>query len=101
MYCQSINGQITTPSGMSYRVLALDPNSKYMSLPVLRKISEMVKAGAVVVGEKPVDTPSLSDDQAEFKTIADELWATEKGENTFGKGKVYAGQTIAEVLDSQ
>ena len=85
---------------MSYRVLALDANSKYMSLPVLRKISEMAKAGAVVVGEKPVGTPSLSDDQAEFKTIVDELWANEKGENTLGKGKVYAGQTIAEVLTS-
>jgi len=94
------NGQIITPSGMSYRVLALDANSKYMSLPVLRKISEMVKAGAVVAGEKPVCSPSLSDDQAEFKTIADELWANEKGENTVGKGKVYAGQTIAEVLTS-
>lgn len=97
----SVNkGQIITPGGMSYRVLALDPNSKYMSLPVLRKISEMVQAGAVVVGDKPVGTPSLSDDQTEFKTIADQLWGTGTGENTFGKGKVYAGQTIAEVLTS-
>ena len=94
------NGQILTPGGMSYSLLALDANSKYMSLPVLRKISEMVKAGASVVGEKPVGTPSLSDDQAEFKTIVDELWANEKGVNTVGKGKVYAGQTIAEVLTS-
>ena len=94
------NGQIITPSGMSYRVLALDANSKYISLPVLRKISEMVKAGAVVTGEKPAGTPSLSDDQAEFKTIVDELWAKGKGENIVGKGKVCAGQTIAEVLKS-
>jgi len=97
----SVNkGQIITPSGMSYRVLALDANSKYMSLPVLLKISTMVKAGAVIVGEKPVGTPSLSDDQAEFKTIVNELWTNEKGENSIGKGKVYAGQTIAEVLTS-
>lgn len=94
------NGQIITPGGMSYRVLALDANSKYMSLPVLRKISAMVKAGAVVAGEKPVGTPSLSDDQAEFKTIVNELWANEKGANAVGKGKVYAGQPIAEVLAS-
>jgi len=91
-------GQITTPSGMSYRLLALDTNCKYMSLPVLRKISSMVKAGAVVIGEKPVGSPGFNDDQAEFKTITDELWAKEKGENPIGKGKVYAGQTIAEVL---
>ncbi|NEW81601.1 MAG: glycoside hydrolase [Mariniphaga sp.] len=91
-------GQIVTPSGMNYRLLALDANSKQMSLPVLRKISEMVKSGAAVVGEKPVGTPSLSDDQAEFKTIVDELWANDKGVNSVGKGKVFAGQSIAEVL---
>lgn len=97
----SVNkGQIITPSGMSYRVLALDPNSKYMSLPVLRKISEMVKAGAIVIGNKPASSPSLSDDQSEFKILAEQLWGTGTGENTFGKGKVYAGQTITEVLAS-
>jgi hypothetical protein len=94
------NGLITTPSGMYYQILALDPNSQQMSLPVLRKINKMVKAGAVIVGSKPTGTPSLSDDKAEFKTIVDELWAKEKGENTVGKGKVYTGQTIAEVLAS-
>jgi hypothetical protein len=38
---------------MSYRVLALDPNSRHMSLPVLKKIRDLVNAGAVVVGPKP------------------------------------------------
>ena len=91
-------GKITTPSGMSYRILALDPNSQQMSLPVLRKIRDLVQAGAIVVGNKPVGTPSLSDDQSGFQTIVNELWTIEKGENTAGKGKVYAGQTLAEVL---
>lgn len=49
-------GRLTTPSGMRYRVLALDPNSRFMSLPVLRKIRDLVKAGAAVVGSKPVAT---------------------------------------------
>jgi len=79
---------------MSYRLLALDPNCKYLTLPVIRKISAMVKAGAIVVGEKPVDTPSLSDDQKEFKNIINELWANEKGENKTGNGKVYAGYSM-------
>jgi hypothetical protein len=94
------NNEIVTPGGMSYRVLALDANSKQMSLAVLRKISELVKAGAVVAGEKPVGTPSLGDDQVVFKTIADELWANENGENSVGNGKIYAGKTIADVLAS-
>ena len=87
-------GLITTKTGMSYRVLALDPNSRHMSLPVLRRIRDLVSAGAIVVGPKPVDSPSLSDDQAEFKSLADQLWGP-----AVGKGKVYGNQTIAQVLD--
>ena len=87
------NGQITTTTGMSYRVLGLDPNSRHMSLAVLRKIRDLVNTGAIVVGPKPIDSPSQADDQAEFKTIADQLWGP-----GIGKGKVYGGQTIAEVL---
>jgi hypothetical protein len=83
---------------MSYRVLALDPYSRHMSLPVLKKIRDLVNAGAVVVGPKPVDSPSLSDDQAEFKTIADQVFGSGAGERTYGKGKVYAGQTLAQAL---
>ena len=57
---------------MDYRVLALDPHSQHMSLPVLRKIRDLVKAGATVVGPKPISTPSLSDDPKEFQTIVEE-----------------------------
>jgi len=91
-------GRITTPSGMSYAVMALDANSRHMSLPVLREIRELVGAGAVVVGPKPVDSPSLSDDQAVFRAIADELWGPGEGERAYGKGKVYGGLTIGQAL---
>ena len=63
----SPTGMLTTATGMSYRVLALDPNGQHMPLAVLRKIRDMVNGGAVVVGPKPIDSPSLSDDQAEFR----------------------------------
>jgi len=92
------NGRLTTPSGMSYRVLVLDDNARHMVLPVLRKLRELVNAGAVVVGPKPADTPSLSDDAKEFHTIADQLWGAGNGVRTVGKGKVFAGQTLAEAL---
>jgi hypothetical protein len=87
-------GLLTTATGMSYRVLALDPNSQHMPLAVLRKIRDMVNAGAVVVGPKPLATPSLSDDAAAFGTIADQLWS-----GATGKGKVLSG-SIAEALAS-
>jgi hypothetical protein len=69
-----------------------------MSLPVLRKIRDLVNAGAVVVGPKPTDSPSLSDNQAEFRTIAGQLWGSGTNESAFGKGKVYGGHTLAAVL---
>jgi len=90
----SPEGRLTTTTGMSYRILALDPNSRFMPLSVLRRISDLVTAGAVVVGEKPVSSPSLADDAAEFATIADALWG-----GTTGKGKVITG-TIGDALVS-
>jgi hypothetical protein len=92
------DGQLATQSGMRYRVLALDPNSRHMSLPVLRKIRDLVQAGAIVAGPKPTDTPSLSDDAKEFQSIEDELWASGTGEHGYGKGKVYGGQVSADVM---
>ena len=92
------DGHITTGSGMSYRVLALDPYSMHMSLPVLRRIRDLVKEGAIVVGAKPVNTPSLADDDKEFHSIVDQLWGAGKGVETVGKGTVYAGQNLTEVF---
>ena len=91
-------GELTTPSGMRYRVLALDPYSQRMSLPVLRKIRDLVAAGAVVAGRKPVSTPSLSDDESEFHTIVDQLWGSGSDEHSYGNGKVYADQSLSDVL---
>jgi hypothetical protein len=94
----SEGGRITTPSGMSYAVLAFDANGRRMSLPVLRKIRDLVGAGAVVAGPKPTDSPSLSDDQAEFRSIADQLWGSAEGKRAYGKGQVYAGPSIGQAL---
>ncbi len=91
-------GRVVTTTGMSYRLLALDPNSQHMSLSVLRKIRDLVNAGAAVAGPKPQESPSLSDDQSEFSIIADELWGPGTGERAAGKGKVYANQTVAQAL---
>ena len=94
------NGRITTASGMSYHLLALDPYSKHMSLPVLRAIHKLVEQGAVVAGTKPTDTPSLADDQAEFRRLNDELFGDGTGVHSLGKGKVFAGQDAAAALQA-
>jgi hypothetical protein len=97
---QVTDGKITTRSGMSYRVLALDKYSKHMSLPVLRALHKLVENGAIVAGDKPVDTPSLADDAAEFTKLNNDLFGSGSGVQTVGKGKVYAGQNADAVLKS-
>jgi hypothetical protein len=71
------DGKLTTPSGMQYRLLALDPSTQRMSLPVLRKIRDLANGGAIVVGPRPTLTPSLADDASEFDSIAQTLWGKE------------------------
>ena len=92
------NGRITTKSGMSYRVLGLDPYSEHMSLPVLRAIHKLVEQGATVAGPKPKDDPSLADDAAEFHKLNDELFGDGTGVHKVGSGTVYAGENLADVF---
>jgi hypothetical protein len=89
---------ITTKSGMSYRLLVLDPRSRRMSLPVLRALYKLVEAGAVVAGEKPTASPSLADDSAEFDRLSSEIFGTGNGVQVLGKGKVFAGSTADSTL---
>jgi hypothetical protein len=85
------DGQIILPDGMSYRVLAL-PERSELSLPVLRKLKELVAAGATVVGPKPAETGSLQDfpkcDQS-LEALADDL---------YGRRGIITNQTTREVL---
>jgi hypothetical protein len=92
------NGKIVTATGMRYRVLALDSNSRWMTLPVLRKIYDLVGEGAVVAGPKPVGTPSLSDNLQEWNKLAAQLWQEGKNLVVVGKGKVFAGTGLEEVM---
>jgi len=89
------DGQIGTKSGMKYRVLALDPYSRHMSLPVLRAIYKLVQDGAVLAGPKPTDDPSEADDQAEFLKLTSDLFGDGSGVHKVGKGTVYAGENLA------
>ena len=92
--------RLQTPGGTAYRILYLGGTSKRMTLPVLLRIRELVMQGAVVVGDKPTDSPSLADDPIAFRKVADELWGTGKMQNmrSVGKGKVYSGMSANAVL---
>ena len=89
------DGKIVLPDGINYRVLVL-PERDQISLPVLKKISELVKAGATVIGPKPAHAETMENfaaADAEVRKIADALWGGQTG-----KGHVITGKTAREVL---
>ncbi|NJX14552.1 glycosyl hydrolase [Tamlana crocina] len=98
------NGKIHVENGGDYRVIKLR-DSENMLLSTARKLKELVENGAVILGNKPKDSPSLmdnDDDVKELLAIADEMWDdTESGEKQVGKGKVYWGKTLDEVLKEE
>lgn len=70
------DGRITMPDGMTYRVLVL-PESSTMTPGLLRKVRDLVHAGATVVGPRPVKSPSLSEYPScdeEIRELGSELW---------------------------
>ena len=72
------DGRLLLPDGMSYRLLVL-PDVQTMTPQLLRKIKELVSAGATVVGAPPVKSPSLTgypQCDAEVKALAAEMWGT-------------------------
>lgn len=94
------DGQLTTNTGTTYRMLVLDKSCKQMTLPVLKKIDELVKAGATVVGNRPTLDLSLSDDPAEFDGLCDDLFGTEGQAKSIGSGTVYSGMTVKDALSA-
>ncbi len=98
------DGRIVLPDGMSYRALVL-PENRFMTLPTLTKIGQLVKAGAVVIGPKPDMTPSLSGypaSDAAVRKLAGEIWGDIDGKtvtsHAYGEGKVYFGLPVEDVL---
>lgn len=98
------DSKLVLPHGQEYRILVL-PNSKEMPLEVMKKIEQLVANGAVVVGNKPSKVPYLqnfSAHEAELNKLAAKVWGMCDGkkirETAYGKGKIYCGLSVDEVL---
>lgn len=89
------NGNLTTPSGMKYKVLYLDKNVKTMSLTVLRKLAKLAEKGAVICGFQPQQPASLTDDPAEFNALVDQIW------NSGRKNVYYTAVDLENVLKTE
>ncbi|MBN2507416.1 MAG: glycoside hydrolase [Verrucomicrobia bacterium] len=115
------DGRLVLPDGMRYRLLVL-PERPALSLPVLRKIGELVRAGATVLGPPPLEATGLQHYpacDAELAALARRLWGSGPGasaaaqnvsdrarpakpatpkEQTIGPGRIITGKTAREVL---
>lgn len=70
------DGRIVFPDGMSYRLLVL-PRAKTMTPALVRKIQQLVEAGAAVIGSPPQQSPSLENYphcDKEVQRLAAEIW---------------------------
>ncbi len=100
-------GQLHLASGAAYRLLVLPSDQRLISLPLLRSIHSLVQQGATLLGPKPGGSPSLGDGpgaQAEVAKLSADLWG--QGDeaaqgHVFGKGKVYSGKNIEDVLAAE
>lgn len=99
--------KLTLPDGMSYEVLVL-PEQNDITLEALKRIEELVKAGATVIGPKPEMSTGLLDhleNDAAVKALSDKLWGEIDGssitENPYGQGKIIYGKTVNKVLSER
>ncbi|MCE5347613.1 MAG: glycosyl hydrolase [Bacteroidales bacterium] len=98
-------GRIVFPGGGSYRIMVL-PDVQTMTPELVSKIGSLVQAGATVIGNPPVKSPSLVNypecDQ-KVKTLAENIWGKEKipwnlSEHTYGSGKIWWGKILKNRL---
>ena len=92
------DGILTLPHGTTYRVLVL-PELETMRPELLRKIRDLVKAGATVIGTRPSRSPSMRNYprcDEEVRALASELWgesaSAATGEHALGQGRVIWGK---------
>jgi hypothetical protein len=99
-------GNLVLTSGMHYRVLVVPYEFDHLSVPLVRKLSELVEAGVTVVAPQVKNSPSLADKGAssELQALVLALWGSDtaaQGSHIFGKGKVYWGTPLEAVLGGE
>jgi hypothetical protein len=97
------NGLITTPEGITYKVLWL-PKTTHMLPQTLEKINKLLNEGAVVVGNPPKDLGTLSGGasvQLRFNKAVKNIWASGEllGSHKVGKGTIISGLSLQASLN--
>lgn len=99
------DGRFVLPDGMSYRMMVLPP-LETMRPEVLKRIRDLVAAGGIILGPKPLRSPSMQnflDADNEVKRLANELWGGIDGKivtsQVYGKGLVLTGIDMQQALN--
>ena len=102
------NGRLTLRSGANYAALILPSSDSDLTPQLLKRLRELVRAGATVVGPRPQHSPSLTgfpQCDAQVAKLADELWGPCDGtsvfENAAGKGRIVWGKPLVDIFTAQ
>jgi hypothetical protein len=97
-----VNGLITTPEGIQYKVLWL-PETIHMLPQTLEKLAALIRAGATLVGNAPKSLATLSggaSSQTRFNSAVKAIWGGQtKGLRRVGKGTIISGTTLGDALN--
>jgi len=96
------DGRLVLSSGMEYRMIVL-PDRDDIALPVLRKIEQLVRDGATLVGRPPQRANSLEDYprcDEEVRRLSHLLWGDDSSEGArqHGNGRVFPEVALRGVL---
>ncbi|MBB5788750.1 hypothetical protein HD601_003325 [Jiangella mangrovi] len=99
-------GRIVLPDGMQYRAFVLPDGITQMSLTVLGRLHDLVRAGMWLLGAPPSEVYGLKDkerNETRLRALVRELWGDLDGETKterqFGRGRVFWGASVGDVLD--
>lgn len=90
----SKDGMLVSAGGTRYKILLMDRNMEYVSVPVLRKMAALADDGVVICAAVPKYAASLADDKDEFDALVSDIFRS-------GRKNVYAGKTLSEVLHEE
>lgn len=98
------DGQWVAPSGATYRLLVIPPGGDgtlKLSLPVLKRLRDLLGQGGAVLSPRPTGSPSLGDDPAQVAALIQQIWGTEatsKVQRQVGQGRLYPVADVAAAL---
>lgn len=93
------NGELVLPGVARYKVLSIG-NEEAINPEALLKLKELAAKGAIIVGQKPVQSPGLNHQPQHTEQViheSEEIWNTSDTDINI-KGKIFSLITPAEAL---